>query len=149
MEIWSADQIQKTISGLIHPPKQIHGEGIDLTVKELSKFSGPGALDFGGSEYKPATLERIMPEKQKPEDEYGWWNLNSGDYLIKYNELINFPEGTAGIIFPHLRLIQGGGSHPACVIYSVDEQSSILLQVGSQGLLIKENARVSTLIILG
>lgn len=149
MELWAGAKIADLISGLIFAKKQVHGLGVDLTLKEITKVKHSGELDFGGGEYRAATGDRLVPEKRTPEDEYGWWDLGQGNYLLRYNEEFELPEAACGIIFPHVRLLMGGGTHPPLFVSAGNkDQVAVLLQVGPQGLLLKENARISTLIVM-
>lgn len=74
------------VDGLLHEETQVHGEGIDLTVNEVFVVDDAGRVDFGGSELEPARTHPHETRKRRPEDDYGWWHLDAGQYLIEYNE---------------------------------------------------------------
>ena len=135
--------------GLISAKKQQAACSIDLTVSSISRISTGGSLDFGGSEFQEAAATILVPKKKADDEPYGWWNLTQGNYLIRFNERIDPPQGTAVMIVPHERLIAAGGSHPAIVVDRISEDVSVLLQVGVEGLSIKENARVSKAVAWG
>ncbi len=134
--------------GLISAKKQQGPFALDLTARGLSRVDTGGALDFGGSEFQEASTTSLDPEKKSPEEPYGWWNLGPGTYLIAFNETLK-PAGSGLIfIFPHSRLLAAGAWHPSTVVDRLDHDFRMPLQVGSAGLAIKQNARVSRAIVL-
>ena len=74
------------VDGLLHEETQVHDGGIDLTVSEVSVVDRAGRVDFGGGELEPARTRRHETQKRHPEDDYEWWHLEEGQYLIAYNE---------------------------------------------------------------
>jgi len=135
------------VQGLISAKKQIGSFSLDLTVSSLSRVQSGGSLDFGGSEYRQATEELLQPVKNTREEPYGWWQLEPGAYLIRFNEKIHPASPMLIMILPHDRLLAAGASHSLTVVEQLDEQVTVLLQVGPGGLAIKENARVSRAVI--
>lgn len=126
------------LDGLLHAETQVHDGAVDLSVARVHVIDEPAHLDFGGSELQlPATTE-LEPEKRHPDDEYGWWSLDPGLYLVEYNETLTEPPA---FLQPREALITGGAIHPAGW---VDRLPGIGLFVGG-GLECKENARISTL----
>ncbi len=114
----------------------------------ISLINLGGALDFGGSEYQEASVSLLDPEKKTPEEPYGWWNLDTGDYLIRFNETIKIPAKGLIMIFPHERLLAAGASHAPLAVENLDQKISVPIHVGPAGLKIKQNARVSRLIVV-
>lgn len=140
MNISKSETILEKIDGILHEPTQKQDKQIDLSVNEIFKVNSRGKLDFGGSEYQPSKTIKINSEKKNEDDDYGWWNLKRGIYLVKYNEKI----ATSPVfIQPHKRLIKTGSYTTSRII---DEKGEIndLLFVGENGLDIKENARIAT-----
>ncbi|MEW6113215.1 MAG: dCTP deaminase [Thermodesulfobacteriota bacterium] len=131
------------VQGLISAKKQLGSFSLDLTVASISKVQAGGSLDFGGSEYRQAAEEMLQPVKNTREEPYGWWRLEPGTYLIRFNEKIHPTSPMLIIVLPHDRLLAAGASHSPTVVEQLDEQVTVLLHVGSGGLAIKENARVS------
>jgi len=146
--ICTGEEIAKFVAGLIHPKTQIQEHAVDLTLKSVFKLTGRGSLDFGGSEYCPCRGDKIDSRKRQPDDPYGWWDLEGGDYLLEYNETISIPEKTVGILEAHHRLIVAGALHNVHLLIPPDTLPASLLHVGERGVDIKENARVSQLIVL-
>jgi hypothetical protein len=128
------------VDGLLHEETQVHEHGVDLTVDEVFVVDGPGRVDFGGGELEPARTRPHETEKRRPDDDYEWWHLDGGTYLIAYNESLSADRPL------HLQtreaVLERGAAHPTRVVTSL---SRLPLSVSDGGLYLKENARVSTL----
>ncbi len=137
------------ISNIIHEKKQVEEYGVFLTIGKVFRFAGKGEIDFGGDEYKESEIQEINPVKRKPEDKYGWWNLSGGEYLIVFNEELQdiFPSAKLVILQPSERITANGVFHPTKIIEKKGE-IRVPIYVGEKGINIKENARVSKLIVL-
>lgn len=148
MRYLTGSEVAATLANLIHPDTQQHDFETDLTVGAVFQLTTPGALDFGGSEYEQAGREALEPAKAQPDDKYGWWNLSQGTYLIRFNETATLAEAQVAFVQPHERLLLAGGQHPTFYFRGRREKLETLLTVGEAGLRIKENARLSKLLIL-
>ncbi len=146
--LMTGQDIVAACSGLISAKKQQGPFSLDLTVKEISKVSSGGALDFGGSEFSQAAATIFEPEKKSAEEPYGWWKLGPGVYLLSFNETIQFQQPALIVIVPHSRLVAAGASHAPIAVENFEKDVCVLLQMGSEGLSVKQNARVSTVIVL-
>ncbi|MFC6873450.1 dCTP deaminase/dUTPase family protein [Halobellus marinus] len=128
------------VDGIIHEPSQVRKDGgVDLTVTEIHEVRSPGRVDFGGSELEPAELEPHPRVWRNPDDDYQWWHLESGTYLIEYNESLS----ETALLQPRTEILARGGTHPTV---RVEELPRVPLTVAGAGLRLKENARVSTLL---
>ncbi|MEJ2715767.1 MAG: dCTP deaminase [Deltaproteobacteria bacterium] len=143
MVFMKGTEILSLSAGLISEKKQVGSFSVDLTVRSLSRASTGGSLDFGGGEYTEAEAVNLEPEKSSPEEPYGWWRLEHGNYLVRFNESISLPAKGLIMIVPHERLLAAGGSHPAVFVERLDQSICLPLQVGPEGLAVKENARLS------
>lgn len=130
------------LDGIVHEPTQSEGRGFDLTVAEVYEVAEPGRVDFGGGELEAADLAAHDSEKRNPEDDYEWWHLDSGTYLLEYNESIAASD-MAFTIQTRRELLGRGASHPTL---HVTDLTRVPLTVGGSGVRIKENARVSTIV---
>jgi len=146
--VCSGEEISKVVRGLVHAESQIQKHALDLTLRSVFKLTGRGSLDFGGREYCPCEGDKIPPEKRQRDDSYGWWELDKGDYLLEYNESFLLPEGMLGILQPHHRLVVAGAIHNDHILVYPDVLPAALLHVAPMGLSIKENARISQLVVL-
>lgn len=148
LSILSGEKIASLTKGrLISAKKQMSASSMDLTVRSVSLVNLGGHLDFGGSEYKEASASPLAPVKNAPEEPYGWWKLHSCNFLIRFNEIITPPEKSLIMIVPHERIVAAGISHPTIVVDKVDEHLCVSIHVGSEGISIKENARVSKAVV--
>ncbi|TKX81455.1 dCTP deaminase [Halorubrum sp. SD626R] len=130
------------IDGLVHEPTQTEGSGVDLTVAEVYEMTGAGRVDFGGGELEAAATEPHEREMRDPDDEYGWWSLDPGTYLVEYNESISGSD-LRFTVQTRDALLERGAFHPTL---RVAELPRVPLSVGGAGIRIKENARISTVV---
>jgi len=143
----SGEKTSELVEGIVCKEKQMKELTFDLTVREVHGLKGSGSLDFGGSEYAESEKEKLEPVREKEEDEHGWWMLDEGTYLIKFNETVKPIDGL-GLISPHPRLLKTGATHPTLFVHEWERDYVLPIQVSRQGLDLKENARVSKLIVL-
>lgn len=139
------------LQGIVHRDTQEHDYHFDLTVGDVEAFNGTGALDFGGSEFRPAGTHKLDPEKQDPEDDYGWWELEGGTYRAIFNEALARPREALVFITPHSHLRQAG-IVAETLIYVPGEDTGrpyMNFRVPSGGCRIKENARFASLCMVG
>jgi len=130
------------VDGLLHEPTQTGGRGLDLTAAEVYEVTEPGRVDFGGGELEPAGVEPHPTRKRSEDDDYAWWDLDAGGYLLEYNESLTAGD-LALTIQARDELRARGASHPTL---RVTDLGRVPLSVGGAGLLLKENARVSTVV---
>ncbi|MFP9190633.1 dCTP deaminase [Natronosalvus vescus] len=135
--------IRSFVDNLVYEQTQVHDHGVDLTVSAIYRVAGPGALDFGGDELEDADLEPVPTEPRDPEDDYEWWNLEGGQYVVQYNEFLTETDESL-VLQPRNELLARGGSHPT--VHVVSHLPLLPLSVPEGGLSIKENARISTLL---
>lgn len=141
--------ILEFISNVIYEKKQVEEHSVYLTISKVSRFIGKAEIDFGGSEYKESNLQEINPVKRAPEDKYGWWDLPFGEYLIEFNEELQdvLPSAKLVILQPSERITLNGAFHTTKVIEKKGKIRATLY-IGKNGINIKENARISKLIVL-
>jgi len=148
MELLDGDTIfSSQLEGVLHADTQVEQQSVSLTAGGINELTGSGELDFGGSEFKLGEREAVEPQKRNPEDDYGWWSLPEGQYILELNESVKLGSGQVGILQPHEHLYWNGSTHPTVLIDSDDSNMRLMvpLTVGHNGIEIKENARVSTL----
>lgn len=150
MFLLQSDELLEHAGDIIHKDTQLHKLSLDLTVDQVQRFDGEGALDFGGSEFRPAAAKTITPRKRNEDDDYGWWDLQQGSYKAIFNETLQNHEDTLAIVSPHQHASEAGiiASTNAVTSESVTDQLALNFQVPSAGCRIKENARFATLHIL-
>lgn len=129
------------VDGIVHEPTQVHDAGVDLTVTEVYEIVEPGRVDFGGGELAAAETEPHERTWRNPDDDYQWWHLDSGTYLLEFNENLDAPDPV--VCQPRAELCERGAFHPTLHVRHLDR---VPLSVGGAGIRLKENARVSTLV---
>lgn len=138
----SGSDLADRVEGIVHEETQVHDRGLDLTVSEISVVAEPGRVDFGGGELKPAEFDPVETELRNPDDDYAWWYLPEGEYVLTFNESLS--DGDPLWLQTRAELRNRGASHPTLRV--VDDLGRVPLSVGRGGVYIKENARVSTLL---
>lgn len=128
------------LDGIVHEDTQVHDFGVDLTVNEIYRVAEPGRVDFDGGELEAADLEPVGTSLRHPQDDYEWWDLDAGTYLLEYNE--RFSPGKPLHVQTRRELRGRGAYHPTVTTTQLEQ---IPLTVADGGIRIKENARVSTL----
>lgn len=141
----SGEKVVGCVDGIIHEETQLAEDGVDLTVNEIKEVTSPTELDFGGGEEERGDLQVVEPEKRSREDDYGWWNLQGGIYIIDFNEDVKVAEGL-GVVTPLERLTSGGSFHSP-LLFQGDMDKNPVLYANSAGLKLKENARISRLVV--
>ena len=131
------------VDGIVHEPTQTEGRGLDLTVTEIYEVTEPGRVDFGGGELEAAALEPHDRRLRNEGDDYEWWHLDAGGYLIEYNESLALPDDSVARVQTRDAVVTCGASHPTLELSELDR---VPLSVGGAGLRLKENARVSTVV---
>ncbi|WP_135664445.1 dCTP deaminase [Halorhabdus rudnickae] len=131
--------LRESVKGIVHEPTQVCDDGgIDLTVTEIYTIEAPGRVDFGGGELEPAALDPHPRVWRNEDDDYQWWHLEAGTYLIEYNESLS----DTALLQPRTEILERGATHPTVRIAQLPR---VPLTVGEGGLRLKANARVSTL----
>jgi deoxycytidine triphosphate deaminase len=134
------------VDGLVHEPTQTESPGLDLTVAAVHKVVDPGRIDFGGGELTDATTEPVETDLRNPDDDYGWWHLSNDVYLLEYNETLPGPTDVGLVVQPRDELRTRGAFHPTLHLAGDADFGTVPLSVSNGGLMLKENARVSTLL---
>ena len=134
------DAVADRLTNFVHRETQVHDGGVDLTLAGVNTFAGPGQVDFGGGELAHATTHELEPVKRDPSDDYAWWHLGAGTYLLEFNESLLGEEPVH--LQPRTELVERGVTHPTLL---VSDLHAVPLTVPAAGIHLKENARVSTL----
>ncbi|WP_436929409.1 dCTP deaminase [Halosimplex halobium] len=131
------------VDGIVHEPTQTEGRGLDLTVTEVYEVAEPGRVDFGGGELEAADLEPHDRQFRNEGDDYQWWHLDAGQYLVAYNESLSVPDDSVARVQTRDAVAARGAFHPTL---ELSELGRVPLSVGGAGIRLKENARVSTVV---
>lgn len=133
-------QLADRIEGIVHEPTQVREDGrVDLTVANVHRIASPGRVDFGGGELDTAETEPIETALRNADDDYEWWHLGPGQYVIEHNERLS--DETAVRLQTRTAVLERGAFHPTVTVSSFP---SLPFSIGCAGLLLKENARITT-----
>jgi hypothetical protein len=135
MELLTGKQAAARVAGILNAKYQVHAYWVDLTIRGISGVQPTGKLDFGGGEYVAAGHTTIAPQRLRPEDNYQWWELERGCYIIEFNEALE----------PDPRTIRTGATHVSVFLRGHVAQMDTLFDVQALRLSVKQNARVSRL----
>jgi hypothetical protein len=145
MELLTGKQAAQRVKGILNDKYQVHGYWVDLTIRSIACVDPVGRLDFGGGEYVPAGIVPLSPRRLRAEDNYKWWELDRGCYIIAYNETLALAENEIALLEPDPRTLRTGASHVPVFLRGDLAPMDALLNVQAQHLTVKQNARVSRL----
>jgi dUTP pyrophosphatase len=131
------------VEGLLDRELQIQMNGIDFTLREVSRFGDePGAVDFDNSERRTASTEAIPP------DAGGWWHLAPRPYWIVYNEIVNIPPDVFALARTRSTVLRSGAQIGTALWDSgySGRSGSLLVVSNPAGIRLKKNARVLQLV---
>lgn len=126
------------VENFVNENVQRQGAGVDLTVKEIERFTEAGRLDFDNSSRQIASGEDISGEE-----------LEGGNsYRVTYNEKISVPENALGLVFPRSSLLRNG-CHLVTAVWDpgYEGRGQGLLQVlNPEGIVLEEDARIGQIV---
>jgi dUTP pyrophosphatase len=131
------------IEGLLDPELQIQMNGVDFTLREVSRFGDePGAVDFDNSERRTASTELVPP------DSFGWWHLAPRPYWIVYNEVVNIPPDVFALARTRSTVLRSGAQIGTALWDSgySGRSGSLLVVSNPAGIRLKKDARVLQLV---
>jgi hypothetical protein len=100
----SATEIASPVQGVVHEETRTQGRGFDLTATTIYEVLEPGNVDFGGGELEDADLSPVEASYRNPSDDYQWWNLTEGQYLLQHNESLTGDHTLA--LQPHSNVVE-------------------------------------------
>lgn len=145
MKQWTGERITEVVDGLVHAETQVGERAVVLTADTVERITSMPAFDFGGSEYAEAGTDVVEPVKRDDGDDYGWWELDEGAYVVRLNESVRLPEDLTGVLQGWWRLTANGVQQPTQVLHGDHPSLHQLIRIPATGARIKENARISEL----
>lgn len=137
-----AGDMTRVVGGIVHEPTQTAGEGVDLTVGGVYEVARPARVDFSGGELDPPRRKPVETAPRNLRDEYEWYTLGAGQYLVEFNERLD-PVGDEAYWLQTRDVVRASGAfHPSLRVRSL---GPIPFSVAGAGIRLKENARISTL----
>lgn len=124
---------------------QVQPNGIDLTLREIARHDGEGAMGIEKN-------DRVLPDLVPLEfDNDGWLTLEPGIYHIMYNEVVDIPKNLMALGRPRSSLIRCGVTiYTAVWDAGYNGRSTSMLQViNPAGFRIQKDSRVMQLVFFG
>jgi len=120
---------------------QYQPAGIDITLKEIYEFEGPGKIDFDNSERKIAPTTPSSFENNEIK-------LKPGAYKVMFNEYIKIPNNLVGFCLPRSSLLRCGVTLETAVWDpGYEGRSEALLIVSNpHGITLKRNAKIGQMV---
>lgn len=123
---------------------QIQPNGIDLTLREVSRHVGGGVIGVSSG-------DRVLPDLEVvPFDDEGWLTLEPGCYHLLYNEIVDIPESLMALGRPRSSLNRCGVTiHTAVWDAGYTGRSTSMLVVSNpEGFRVQRDARVMQLVFV-
>jgi len=149
-QILALIKTQKLVEGYIDAETQLTPNGFDLTAGGIFEFDSSGAVDFSNKQRQLPAGKALLPQKERPDDAFGWWHLKKGGYKVVTNEVVNLPYNLTGIAFPRSSLLRMGAFvHNGVWDAGFRGRSEFILVVENPfGIKVKQNARLVQLVFL-
>lgn len=133
------------ITEMIDVENQVQPNGVDLTLREVARHQGQGAIGIDSA-------DRVLPELEVLNfDENGWLDLEPGIYHILYNEVVDIPTSLMALGRPRSSLARCGVSIVTAVWdagYN-GRSTSMLVVENPAGFRVQKDARVMQLVFFG
>lgn len=133
------------ITELVDIENQVQPNGVDLTLLEIARHAGEGAIGIDSA-------DRVLPELQNLEfDADGWLTLEPGSYHIVYNEIVDIPKNLMALGRPRSSLTRCGVTiYTAVWDAGYNGRSTSMLEViNPAGFRVQKHARVMQLVFFG
>lgn len=139
------DRERPLLAEFVDLEAQVQPNGVDLTLREVSRYAGAGAIGVDSA-------DRVLPGLEPLEfDADGWLTLEPGCYHILYNEIVDIPESLMAFGRPRSSLNRCGVTiHTAVWDAGYTGRSTSMLVVSNPaGFRVQRDARVMQLVFVG
>ena len=123
---------------------QVQSNGIDLTVRDVARYTTTGAVDF-------TNAGRVLAQTEPVEfDSAGRLRLLPGPYLVSFNEVVHLPLDLAALGRTRSSLLRCGVALHTAVWdagYSGRSQS-LMVVYNPEGFTLQQDARIMQLVFL-
>lgn len=130
------------ISGYHSIEDQLQPNGFDLSVAEIGRFAGGGAIGRSNA-------SRSLPDVQPlPFDSTGWLDLGAGPYQIVFNETVDLPNDHMALGRPRSSLCRIGATLSTAVWDAgyTGRSTALLIVENSAGIRVERDARLLQLV---
>jgi dUTP pyrophosphatase len=130
------------VTELVDLDAQLQPNGLDLTLREISRYDGMGSIGAQNADRVLPDLTAVSFERN------GWATLDPGPYHIVYNEIVHLPPDLMALGRPRSSLTRSGAAiHTAVWDAGYSGRSTSLLVVHHQsGVRLQRDARVMQLV---
>jgi len=130
------------IEGAIDIATQVQPNGVDLTLRDISRYDGPGLIDFSNAR---RSLPKLAPVAF---DAAGNAHLKPGSYLVTFNEIVHIPLDLAALGRTRSSLLRCGAAlHTAVWDAGYSGRSQCLMVVyNDSGVTLTRDARIMQLV---
>jgi len=132
------------VEGWINLDEQVQANGFELTLRDVSIYLSTGQIAFSNKE---RVLSNLSPLSF---DDKSYIMLETGVYLITYNEIVNLPKNIMAFGRPRSSLLRCGVNVGTAVWdagYRGRSQSMLTVH-NPQGFRVQQNARVLQLVFM-
>lgn len=139
------DTDRPLLSEYVELEEQIQPNGVDMTLRVVSRYVGGGAIGT-------SSADRVLPDLEVLAfDDDGWLTLEPGSYHILYNEVVDIPESLMAFGRPRSSLNRCGVTiHTAIWDAGYKGRSTSMLVVNNpDGFRVQRDSRVMQLVFLG
>lgn len=105
---------RQLVQNLRHIAQQQQPCGIDLTLRQVSKWTSPATIDFDNAN-RQAAKTSVLPFGQS-QDQGQAITLQPGAYLVDFNETVKVPLNCMASVFPRSSLWRSGVGISAGVV---------------------------------
>ena len=129
------------VDGAVDLATQLQPNGIDLTVRDVARYTSAGAADFSNA-------KRVVSETKALACRDGALFLEPGPYLVTFNEVVHIPKDVAALGRTRSSLLRSGiALHTAVWDAGYEGRSQSLMTVHNpQGFTLHKDARIMQLV---
>jgi dUTP pyrophosphatase len=134
---------RQLVRNLQHVIQQQQPCGIDLTLRQVSKWTSEATIDFDNSKRQAAKVLRL------PFDDHSQSiTLQQGAYLVDFNETVHVPRDCMASVFPRSSLWRSGvGIHAGVVDAGYDGAMGALMEVNNpHGVTLYKDAKLAQIV---
>lgn len=130
------------LSDFLDIEQQLQPNGIDLSLREIFEYSGPGIIAVDNASRKLAPVTPLVF------DQNGFIHLKEGLYLITYNEVVNLPSDIMALGRARSSLLRCGAAIHTAVWDAgyTGRSQSLLVVYNKEGITLEKNARLMQLV---
>lgn len=117
--------------------------GIDLTLRQVSKWTSPATIDFDNSKRQAAKVSSLPFDNHSQSI-----TLQQGAYLVDFNETVHVPLNYMGSVFPRSSLWRSGvGIHAGVVDAGYEGAMGALMEVKNpNGVILYKDAKIAQIV---